>query len=1719
MKQILNPIQIQAATLKITCGGDQGTAFFISNDVLLTAYHVVSDAVVDNKEIFISQNSNLVQCTILSYDKDMDVCLIKAPNASEIYLPLLSATVKAYEKSQIFGFPYKHEAIDKSLNGRISQIVINDKSDFVIGNLGIDPNYDYEGFSGAPVVVNGKIIGVVLRQIDDQISAISIYKINDFLITNKVTAEDEYFYDEVPGQFKEEFKKVTPNYATLEKIDETILFEKNWFLLSGSPGCGKSIIAASYESEHENVVICGKYFVKVPNDLEPSALRASTTFFLETLENLISRTVTGFPSPKEDTSFENRIRTFSQALEELGNYYKAQKQVALIIIDGLDEVTNLTEFLGIFPEKLPDNLKILLSCTSKEILPIGFQNLIDSAQEIPVTAIDLGQCEAFIMKEVGRGTFPVDAIQILAAKSEGHPLYLRYLVNFISNHPFSAEGNELNEWLQSIPSIEGDITKYYNTIWAKLAPIPDRLWICIILSRLRQAIVKEELYTILPESYQLTFHTHYPTLKYLMRNEDNIEIYHNSFKDFIISKTMESGARANDLISNYCEKNIKTKFAVNNIIYHYANSSHPSKAISFCDQRWADLCVVEGVAPDLALSDIKLSIHIATTLKNAAETIRLLLLLQRIEFRYDDVFAENANLIALALCSLKRFADAIKYIVRDDTLLVDNFDAIKFLQIFYENNANREAALLAKAIGIRYRKLLSEGEKSDNSYLDLSAFHLQFSAFTLGMNVKDRSALNKWMSLSSGLKKMQDHSLQSGDTGGYESINNVREQASAWQCAYVLRRFGHYIDSETATKFDNGKLNEKWAKVRALSILYYKSMDDYNTPKFEVAEKYKDLIEDTEYLIQQYGYGDSKGELQILISALIDDSANSQLVAELIKKSIPLDDSLGLRKANGVDVDYAALYNLYFTFKCKGYIDANNDYPNLVTVQYRHAEWEKYLLSLIKYLGFCEGKLAHFQAEKASAEVAEVNDYVQKLLLKIDFSFEERSYWDESYHLPESALTFIYTNIINIIIKYDKANLDGFISHIAGKGKNQLSIYSEGYRNTLSEVVKGLIKADCESSQILAILSLWEVHILRGVENRWERTQELLKIVEAYALIDEGEKANNIFLEMLQTSMGPTWYKEDQLDLLNTILGFKVKGESLNEYYQKFAALMDYASGEMTFQRYVRYSKESFIENLIAHSKLKKAIEYFKNEVLPEPPLLIHNAESSSFDATKIGHGYCLGARNISEEGGILNLLSQLEELSPFVRLALIGVYIVNTDTDRFLRQFARQQAQGLNALEKKQDSFLDEAIMGISGIAASKEMKDTVQSYLASLGEYLSGTNKIRLQGHLLTKNISWNISTNINEAKPNFSKKTTAFSTFNQKFEKEKATKKKALIREALEAFKTERVGFWISNWSIESDDAKKNIKSLLETSEEVIECLQEYIITYGNEPWIITDQILGFLQGKLSNADVEKMYNVIYDHFCLLIRPNETAVAKYDWLNEKSQSDNTNTEICRLIIWLLNHPVNAIKSKAYLAIISLFKFEPQLVLNCLFEEVLAEKPNSSTTCSEILLEISKNNGKTIADFVSVNKGISNKLSTVSHFLIKMNLLKMAGNLRLHQFEHLFNSISERIPKVVILVGRVNVVNNSLDPISYEINRLNELQLLNADFEESLLSNITLLCQPLTMTEVKKSDNYLRRSYFLDYRQDGRFENILRHALNVTVAPRVDCIHLDQVYEILNN
>lgn len=178
--------------LPVTCGSCRGTAFYIGNQRFLTAWHVVSESVSLNEDIYLIVDEKLLSCRLIPLG-DMDVALLECENEMLDITPieLLKTDFRPNIDLEIIGYPQEiGNGIDffgvKVKNLR--KLYDTSKGfDVVVLRTDSFGFHSYSGFSGSPVLnTKGVAVGVVTDQLYNTLGYTSIDIIADDLTEKKV---------------------------------------------------------------------------------------------------------------------------------------------------------------------------------------------------------------------------------------------------------------------------------------------------------------------------------------------------------------------------------------------------------------------------------------------------------------------------------------------------------------------------------------------------------------------------------------------------------------------------------------------------------------------------------------------------------------------------------------------------------------------------------------------------------------------------------------------------------------------------------------------------------------------------------------------------------------------------------------------------------------------------------------------------------------------------------------------------------------------------------------------------------------------------------------------------------------------------------------------------------------------------------------------------------------------------------------------------------------------------------------------------------------------------------------------------------------------------------------------------------------------------------------------------------------------------------------------
>jgi predicted DNA-binding WGR domain protein len=199
-------IEIRKAICKITIYTDEdstvsenGTGFFIKENVILTSNHVIKKS---KGQIKISKchNQNIkltAQVVAVCANCDYAILQLNEEYKSEFILELCNSEIIEEENIRIYGFPEgdQGQSSGENLSGSINMKVEDDSEliqDVILDIEGFANGTQYSGFSGSPVINDyGQVTSIVKYQAVRSLSSVSIKKALIFLEKNNIEVKPD----------------------------------------------------------------------------------------------------------------------------------------------------------------------------------------------------------------------------------------------------------------------------------------------------------------------------------------------------------------------------------------------------------------------------------------------------------------------------------------------------------------------------------------------------------------------------------------------------------------------------------------------------------------------------------------------------------------------------------------------------------------------------------------------------------------------------------------------------------------------------------------------------------------------------------------------------------------------------------------------------------------------------------------------------------------------------------------------------------------------------------------------------------------------------------------------------------------------------------------------------------------------------------------------------------------------------------------------------------------------------------------------------------------------------------------------------------------------------------------------------------------------------------------------------------------------------------------
>ena len=390
-------------------------------------------------------------------------------------------------------------------------------------------------------------------------------------------------------------------------------------------------------------------------------------------------------------------------------------------------------------------------------------------------------------------------------------------------------------------------------------------------------------------------------------------------------------------------------------------------------------------------------------------------------------------------------------------------------------------------------------------------------------------------------------------------------------------------------------------------------------------------------------------------------------VGELYKAAVPLWSEVGLRAANGVDADLSGLDDVLFAHEV-GSFTADPTASARVAYAERH-DWERRFFEAAACLGRARGEKWRTRAQGVEAAERLIDILRRTVFPHLGFSLSERARWEEAYHLPEHVVPRLMVHAAEAIAECEPESSAAFAELLLDSPQTQLGLYTEGYQRVLRYTANILAATPAGTQPAADLRRALRRHIVGCVFARHERVEGLLDCAQHFSRLGALEDAEGAFQEAIQASLGPGWYKEDQFRLLLDCLEAVNNPEFSLAQWRKVVELLAIASGESTFQRYIRQQKERLIEHLSQHGFLAEAFATYRLYVLPSFQLQRSRVLRVDVDMTSALSGSRFGVLEVDEQAATIALVSGMADASPRKLWAVIELFWPWGDT-RYAGEF-----------------------------------------------------------------------------------------------------------------------------------------------------------------------------------------------------------------------------------------------------------------------------------------------------------------------------------------------------------------------------------------------------------------------------------------------------------------
>lgn len=1746
---------IKAATCCVSCGSEFGTGYLITDCHVLTARHCIIPAIKSGNVIgltFFGPEGNIsLLATIVGLSEELDACILSISEPLGRQPISLNATMPQEGGDwRSFGYPSGKTAIGHRIAGTISHLLDIPKQKMDI-DLAVDPTaalVDYSGLSGAAVVSENASRGMILLKMNGTLGAISVNQLWGFLADHGI---------EIPQPGAEETASAESRSRLADRSVFQEAFEQmiarnqgNYIFLEGAHGIGKTTFCSEFKPEERSLFTLGTYSL-VSQDRGPGAVyRAQPEVFFDWLSTAVSTLITGRTSRNEERSYVTLVRETSALLEAFSNYCASTHRHGILFLDGLNEAqvadsNTLVKLIGLLPQSLPQTITIVLTAPNYHSVAVLLAGRVKTQNVISLPSLSNEASSIYCWQELAEHRANAALVAQICEKAQGHPLYLRYLIEYANS---SSEADTLEDF----PILTGSIEQYYESLWPRLLEDAHAINLLAIMARLRWGIGISDLPKILTSAEQTAFISTVSRVRHLLLSPDTTTIYHPSFTEFLVSKTVDLETIIQTQLAEFCVRESCLEYCILNIVFHLLRSSDADRfrAVNTCNQDWVDTCVALGAEPDILLFDIEATLAAAVNLGSSVEVVRLLLLSQRVSFRYNILFAQSARLIAEALIALRRPRDALKHAIRFNTLIVAPNEALQIAFRLIQHEYSEEALEL---LGLLHQRILDAyafDEIKLQDFINICKLHLRTVLF---MRLADgRGRMNQ-------VEGILGHVLQVCRAVLTDTSPELLVEYLAPVDCVVTNYFLTFRDTYPGLarlKKNGPEIPLEYFLLRIIWALFEceSSLEIYNLPK-ELASL-PQVFSDIEELVTAGASFDRRlvPEVTDTLIHLRASSSVVHLVADKGEKLAP--QPIQITAENRVDVDFPSIHRGATEWRTAAFLDSELDCP--LVGAFDETNWLSSLDQLIRALSWCEGRARRAKADGDEPLQQQSLEFLKtRVLQPLAFTLTQRVQWQDSYAIPEQAFPFLYGQVTLVLMDCYPKELPEFLSDLSKRTADQCGLYTEGFREVMFAVLKKLtMKIEPEIfDEVFTLLKQWKEHVIHGVENRHELVPELLKLIPLFVKVGADEEANNLYRYMLGVSMGPSWYKEDQLGLMISTLRKMSLSDSVQTALPLVAGYLERASGEMTFQRFVRYEKMALIGELFRRNSFASGCRYFMRQTCGTTAELLSESQYGVIDKpnSMVGMRYPGGA--LDEQHAILEMVRNAEGIDWRLRWVLLEIF--QCGDERHIDDYATEYAKLINqaGIDEK---VIPEMISRIEFVVGAEIDPNERSRFLKSFQKELN------TEHHHVFSNVKNQISTEtsqyeMNELIDDTAEGTSTFKDDDSEIEDKLYFPgifgKQSSTRDADEAMASAVKHLKLGNletakkqavkvlqilqdggWSIWGDSlgstpraAEELLRQHAENSADLIRAYAPLLATERyDSKWSIAEHLISKVTDLLSEDERSQLLQYVIDHVHLMVGDATNEIAMFDFLSEEPPCD-TSSALFTFVLWLLDHPKSLRRDKAAGMVAWLIEREPPIYLGRAVREAFSMTTGySADILCGVLDEMSIRQPRQLWEQVFALLDMENVFGNCQHIsrlAVLHRIAERAGKAGSSTGAEVASRLVEQFR-----LGNIELVDSDtyIDLprwaicVKKEWKKLDLLGLATKEIGSRFEEKMSEICAPLNIQETWSLENAVSTSFReTENRPLNRWEAKVRFALNTALFPYAsqrDFIKIESVLRVFN-